>query len=179
MGKPFFFFSVLVLVVLFLPIVLEGDLYYDVYKRKCIFSLRLYKWLPIIGGYFATYVGGLAMHVNEKHAVLLPYAEWKEGQKRISVLKLFRLRSLNVQIETDTDLLLPILWIHRAFGIAMQIAKQKRAIVRNSLWIRENKENLALSLQTIVWTNTARLLMAGMNIVKEKIKTIWKKKFVN
>lgn len=177
MGKPFFFF--VVLAIFFLPIVLEGNLYYDVHRKKCIFSLRLYRRIPIAGGYLATYVGGLAFHVSEKRAVLLPYAEWKEEQKRISVLKLFRLRSLRAQIETNADWLIPMIWIHHLLGLVLRIANSERAEIKNSLWLRENKENIALSVQTVVWTNIAKLLVAGVKIMKEKVESIWKKKFAN
>ena len=115
MGKPLFI--ILSILFLLLPIYFESDTYYDVSRRKFVFSLRLYKCIKIVGGYLATYKGGLALHISKNKAILLPYAEWKEEQKRVSILKIFRLHSLKIQFETNSDYLAPILFLHHFLRI--------------------------------------------------------------
>ena len=103
------------LALLFLPIYIHSDLYYDVNGRKCAFSVTAYRFLPIIGGYIATYNGGLAFHISKKKAILLPYNDMKQEQKKISVLRTFRLKTLAINIETGAEYFLYTMLAQRVF----------------------------------------------------------------
>ena len=78
MGRLFFFVGIL-FAVLFFPIYLETDAHYDMNRRKLGFAVYAYKKLPLIGGYVSTYRGGIAFHISEKKAILLPVRFMKRG----------------------------------------------------------------------------------------------------
>jgi hypothetical protein len=62
--------------------------------RKLAFCVRAYRFIKLLGGYIATYKGGLAAHISDKKAVLIPYSDLDNERKRFSVIKTFSLRKL-------------------------------------------------------------------------------------
>ena len=76
-----------VIIQLFLPIFIKAVAHYDMNRRKFAFSVYLFGFIKIIGGYIATYNGGLAVHLSRKSAVLFPYSKMHSERTRFSFIK--------------------------------------------------------------------------------------------
>ena len=93
MGKLFFFVVLLPLAVLFFPIYFEADAHYDLNRKKLGFATYFYKKIPLVGGYVSTYKGGVAFHISDKKAILVPYKKMESERKKFSIMKTFRLKT--------------------------------------------------------------------------------------
>ena len=100
-----FFFVLIVLALLFFPIYLETDAHYDLNRKKLGFCVYAYKKIPVFGGYVSTYQGGVAFHLSQKRAILLPYNQMESERKKFSLLKTFRLKNFNLTTETGAEYL--------------------------------------------------------------------------
>ena len=118
MGRFFFWLLIgviAVLIVLFFPVYLALDAHYDMTRKKFAFMTKAYGFIKLIGGYVATYQGGLAVHISDKKAILIPYTEVEGERKRLSVLRTFRLKTLSITIETGAEYLFLTALTHMLF----------------------------------------------------------------
>lgn len=86
--------SLSIILLLFFPIYVKTDGHYDMNGRKLTFSISLYRFFRVFGGYIATYKGGLAMHVSPQKAILIPYKDLNRERKRFSIMRAFHLRKI-------------------------------------------------------------------------------------
>ena len=152
---------------LFFPIVLEGDAHCDVNRKKLGFAVYLYKFLKVVGGYVDTYTGGIAIHVSEKKAFLIPYKQLNSERKRFSFVKTFRLIAFRLNTETGAEYILPVSLgqtVLRAYFFAMGGNREK---IEN---------NLRISLNCVIYFNLYIVLKNLFKFLKEKIKILWQKK---
>lgn len=177
MGRLFFLALGLLGVVflLFFPIYLETDAHYDVNRRKFAFSVSAYKFIPLIGGYLATYAGGLALHVSEKKAILIPYSQMNEERKKFSFMKTFRLKSFILTTETGAEYLLFTAAAQSILHTLFFIKGGTKERLENNLWLTDG-DVLRISLNTLVYFNLFILLNNFIKFCKEKIKILWQKK---
>lgn len=177
MGRLFFIFGIIISIVLllFLPIFLETNAYYDMNGRKFAFSVSAYKFLPIIGGYIATYPGGLAFHISEKKAIVLPYQKVASERKRFSIMKIFRLKALAATVETGPEYLLPAYLAQTVTQIYKNINNNPKQEFENKLWLT-NGDVLKISLNLLITFNLFKLLSAFLKFLKEKIKLLCQRK---
>ena len=170
MGRLFFILGIIVLVLLlllFVPIDLETDAYYDMNGRKLAFSVNAYRIIPLVGGYVATYPGGLAFHITKKKAVVLPYSQVKDEQKRFSVMRTFWLKKACFHAETGAEYLLPIMLMQRGLQIYALTKQGKKTKLENELWLSHG-DTLKLSVNFLVQFNIFKLLRSILKNVKEK-----------
>lgn len=160
---------------LFFPIVVETDAHYDMNRKKFGFAVFLYKFIKVIGGYAATYEGGVALHVSPKKAVLIPYSKMNSERKRFSFVKTFRLIAFTLTTETGAEYLMPV-WVAqtalRAYFFATGGEKEN---VENNLWLTDG-DVLRISLNSVVYFNLFILLRSFIKFLKEKIKILCRKK---
>ena len=159
------------LALLFLPLYIHSDLYYDVNGRKCAFSVTAYRFLPIIGGYIATYKGGIAFHISKKKAILLPYKDMKQEQKKISILRTFHLKTLAINIETGAEYLLYSMLAQRVFRAYFLCQGGKKEKLKNSLWLTEGN-GLRLSIHCVLRLNGYIIIRNLLAYIKEKIQVL-------
>jgi len=174
MGRFFLYAFIIVLSILcllFLTIYLETDGHYDMNGRKLIFSVRAYKAFKLIGGYIATYPGGLALHVSPKKAILIPYSDMDKERKRFSIVRTFRLKVLNLTVETGAEYLMPTALAQTFFRIVFMVLGGKKEKIENNLWLVE-KDILRVSLNFIVRLNVFMLLCNFIKYLKEKVKLL-------
>jgi len=162
-------------VLLFVPIYLETDAHYDMNRRKFAFSVYGFKWIKLFGGYVATYPGGLAVHLSEKKAVVIPYSQLKEEQKRFSYMRTLRLRSLRITTETGAEYLLPIAISHVVLRIFFFVIGGKKERIRNNLWLTDG-DVLRVSVNIVAWFTLFDVLCGVFKVLKEKLKIVWMKK---
>lgn len=180
MGRSFFwafqiFSLVMTVVQLFLPIFLTIDIHYDMNRRKFCFSLRLFGFLRLIGGYIATYKGGLAIHVSKKKAFLLPYSEVDKKRKKFSFMRTFHLSSFVLTTETGAEYLLPIATAHAVLRTYFFSKGGKKNKIENNLWLTDG-DVLRISLKATLRFTLWMLLCALFKFIKEKLKELWRRK---
>lgn len=174
-GSFFFAVAALILVLLFLPILLETSVYYDMNARKLTFAVYAYRIFPLVGGYIATYSGGIAAHLSKKKAVLLPYRNVNEERKRFSVLRCFCLRRFSVTTETGADYLLSALALQRSVCLALRFKTGERAAIDERIWL-EDGDVLRVSAQGVLSFNLFVLLRYVLKKYKEKSKSLCRKR---
>ncbi len=180
MGRLLFLLWILVgvAVLLFFPIYLETDAHYDVNRRKFAFAVYAYKKIPIIGGYVATYEGGLAMHVSKKKAVLIPYRQLNSERKKFSFVKTFRLKSFILTTETGAEYLPLTAVAHTVLRTVFFINKGEKERIENNVWLTDG-DVLRLSLNCLIYFNLFILLKNFIKFCKEKLIVLWQKKIKN
>lgn len=163
---------------LFFPIYITTDAHYDMNGRKLAFCIRVYNVLKLIGGYIATYQGGLAIHVSDNKAILLPYKDLKQERKRISVMRTFRLKTLRLTVESGPEYLLPSLIGEGIFKILFLSMGGKRERIENNTWLTDG-DVLRISVQFTFRFNLYIILRNFIKAVKEKIKVLCQTKIKN
>lgn len=160
---------------LFLPIFLKTNAYYDMNKRKLTFSMYLFGFLRILGGYVATYKGGLAIHVSDKKAFIIPYAQLNSERKRFSFMKTFHLHSVTVTAETGAEYLLPVTIGQAILRTYFFIKGGKKEKIKNDLWLTDG-DVLRVSATVVVRFNMFIILCNIVKFIKEKLQILWQKK---
>ncbi len=177
MGRLFFLSCILlgIATILFFPIYLETDAHYDINRRKFAFAVYAYKRIPLVGGYVATYTGGLAVHVSEKKAILVPYSKLNNERKRFSFLKTFRLKSFILTTESGADYLPLTAIAHGVLRTLFFIRGGNKKGVENNLWLTDG-DTLRISLNCLVYFNLFILLKNFIKFCKEKMIILCRKK---
>ena len=168
MGRLFFIVCSIVLILFFLlffPIYLKTDAHYDMNGRKLAFSIRVYDKIKILGGYIATYKGGLAAHISEKKAVLIPYSDLDNERKRFSIIKGFTLKKLEITTETGVEYLLKVTFAQVIFRIYYFILKGKKENLDNNVWVRE-EDMLRISAHCVTKLNLYLILRNYIKNIK-------------
>ncbi|MBQ8685118.1 MAG: hypothetical protein IJ514_02980 [Clostridia bacterium] len=160
---------------LFFPIVIESDTHLDLNRKKCGFAVFAFKRIKLIGGYIATYDGGLALHVSKKNAILIPYSQMDSERKRFSFIRTFRLISFRLTTETGAEYLLPVGLIHTALRACFFAIGGDKDKIENNLWLTDG-DTLRVSLNFVIFFNLYILLKNFLKFLKEKIKILWRKK---
>ncbi len=166
--------NLFITVLLFFPIYLDTNLHYDMNRRKLGFGIYLYNFLKILGGYIATYPGGLALHVSDKKAILIPYKQLKDEQKRFSFMRSFHLKTLSVTTENGADYLMPVLFTHMFTRIYFFALNRGNGRIKNTFWLK-NGDELIISVHCTLMFNIFMLLQSLFKFLKEKIKILWLK----
>ena len=176
MGRLFLFTKIfsIFLIVLFFPIFISGDLHLDFKRKKYAFCLKLYQKIKIIGGYATVYSEGIALHVSDKKAILMPYKELNSKRKRISFIKTFELVSIKATIEAPFYSGIPLSLFHRFFNIAKKIDYRLNKC-NFQVWISE-KENLKISAKCTMFFNIYILLADLLEFLWRKINGLWQEK---
>ena len=155
MGRLFFVFAIalaVTLILLFFPVYLQTNAHYDMNGRKFAFAVHAYRFIKLIGGYIATYKGGLAMHISQKKAILLPYAEMEDNRKRFSVFRTVRLKTLTITTETGAEYLLPVALAQTVFRIYFFAKGGKKEKIENNLWLTDG-DILRVSVNFVIRFN--------------------------
>jgi hypothetical protein len=169
MGRLFFFAVLLPLAILFFPIYLETDGHYDLNRKKLGFAVYLYKKIPLVGGYVATYKGGVAVHVSEKKAILIPYKEMAGKRKSFSIFKTFRLKSFRLTTESGAEYLFLTAAAHAVLRTLFFIKGGEKEGIENNLWLTDG-DVLRISLNVLFYFNLFILLKSFIKFCKEKLR---------
>lgn len=181
MGRLFFIFGIVslsILALFFFPVYLETNAHYDMNGRKFSFSINAYKLIKLLGGYIATYQGGLALHVSPKKAILIPYSEMNDKRKRFSVIHTFRLKTLIVTAETGAEYLIPVALAQSVFRIYFFAMGGKKEKLENNLWLTDG-DTLRVSVNFIIRFNLFIILRNFLKFLKEKIRYYVRQKSKN
>ena len=181
MDRFFFVFcliSLSIILLLFFPIYVKTDGHYDMNGRKLTFSISLYRFFRVFGGYIATYKGGLAMHVSSQKAILIPYRDLNRERKRFSIMRAFHLHKINLTVETGAEYLLPSATIHGILRAIFFILGGKKEKIENNVWLVDG-DVLRVTMNFTIRFNLFILLCRAMITIKEQIKQVWLRKIKN
>ncbi len=177
MGRLFFYTLPIIILsaILFFPIYVEADAYYDMNRRKFAFALYAYKFLPVLGGYVATYSGGLAVHISKKKAILIPYSKVNKERKKFSFVKTFRLKSFRLTTESGAEYLPLTAAAHSLLRTYFFIKGGEKEGIENNLWLTDG-DVLRISLNCLLYFNLFILLKNFILFCKEKLRILWQKR---
>lgn len=175
MGRLFFFGFLIAVAILFFPIYLETDAHYDMNRKKLGFSVYAYKLIPILGGYASTYKGGVAFHISDKKAILVPYKQMDSERKKFSIFKTFRLKVFNLTTETGAEYLFVSAIAHAILRVLFFINGGEKEKIENNLWLTDG-DVLRISLNVLFYFNLYILLKSFIKFCKEKYKIYVRKK---
>ena len=170
-----FFLFFIVLSILFFPIYLEMDAHYDLNRKKLGFAVYAYRKIPIVGGYISTYKGGIAFHITEKKAILVPYRQMESERKKFSFFKTFRLKSFNLTTETGAEYLFLTAIMHAFLRLLFFVKGGRKEEIENNLWLTDG-DVLRISLNVLLYFNLYILLNSFIKFCKEKIQGLCRKK---
>ena len=100
MGELFVYSAFLGIFFFLLPIFVRVDAYVDARENKLWFSLSLYRFFRVFGGYAELRREGLVLHLTEKKAVIVPFAQMGSTRKKFEITKGFQLYSFHQIVET-------------------------------------------------------------------------------
>ena len=172
-----FFYVVIgmgIFVLLFFPIFVEGDLHYDINRKKCVFSVNIYKIFRVFGGYITTYQGGLALHKNDDNAILLPYKNLDTERKKFSFIKTFQFVSFHATIESGAEYFFAVESLRRIYTfIRACLDKLKNTDVKILL---VDGDTLKTSVNCVMFFNIFILLVDLIEYLWRKLKQLWREK---
>ena len=178
MDRLFFFVSLTavgIAFLLFFPVIVDTDIHGDLNRKKLTFLVRLYGKIKIFGGYITTYKGGIAFHLSKKRAILKAYSKMNDERKRFSFLKTFKPIAFTLTTETGVEYMIPISLAHVGIRTYFLSKGGKRKRIETDFWLTDGDE-LRISLHSVVYFNLWMLSKVFFKFIKEKIKTVWKKK---
>ena len=143
--------------------------------RKLAFSISLYRFIRVFGGYIATYQGGLALHVSQKKAILVPYKQLNKESKRVSIIRTFRLKKINTTIETGAEYLLPSAYLQVIFRILFFAMGGKKEKIENNIWLTDG-DTLRVTVNFTVRFNLFMLFVKLIKSIKERMKQLCRTK---
>ena len=100
MGDFFVYGAFFGLLLLFFPVFVYVDLYVDAGRPKAWFSVSLFKYFRVFGGYAELRRDGIAFHVTKKFALPVKYADMNATRKKFEIMKGFQLWRLHQTLET-------------------------------------------------------------------------------
>lgn len=163
---------------LFLPVTQTLNAYGDLNEKKFAFSLYLFGFLRLVGGYVTSYKGGVALHVSKKTAILLPYSGMNEKRKKFSFVRTFHLISLSVSTESGAEYFALIGKCYLALKAYLKITGRAKKSKTNLLLT--NGDGLKTSVRLTVYFTMAELLATFINFLfksaARRLKQKWKKK---
>lgn len=125
------------------------------------------------GGYATSYQGGVALHVKRDKAVLLPYSDMESERKKLAVYRAFHVKKVSVTTETGAEYLLAVSLAHTGVKAFFQAVLGER--VKSSLWLTDG-DVLKTSVNLLLWFNLFIILKLFIKFIKEKIKSVCRKK---
>ena len=176
-----------------LPIFVYVDGYLDVKENKLWFSISLYRHIRAFSGYSQLSKDGIAIHLTDKKAVILPYADMSKTRKKFEITKGFQLWRFHQIIEVSGAnkpygvMLAAVIQAVSAQAFSYLKTAHPFLSLRNSTVLSDRTE-LKISLQVATVFNglvlsiafTKKLLEAIINwIRKKRLETSWKKQRSN
>ena len=167
--------SLAVLLVLFFPIFLNADFYYQIRSKKVGFYLSLYGKIKLIGGYISTYPGGVAIHLSQKKALLTGYREMDEQRKKFPFQDFFTLKKISLHIRTGAEYFFSLYALQTVKTIVTHIRPKYGRIIDSNLSL-VNGDELRISARIITKSTLFKQVKGIIKYIVSRILSIWKMK---
>lgn len=162
---------------MFLPLVLQTDVFFDFQSNKIGCNVSLYGIFKILGGYLSPCTNGIAFHVSQKKALLLNFKQMSEEQKGFSKKHGLRLKKIRVAIELNADTFFPFLVLTEIGKLVLLFRKASlKFFYRNYVAETENIRIFArLTFSTIIikeiFLNVKHIVLKGGNALWQRKKS--------
>lgn len=192
MGE-FFVYSAFAGTLLFLfPVFVYIDSFVDAAENRAWFSVGVYRFLRLIGGYGQLDREGICLHITKKKAFFLPYDSMADTRKKFEITKGFQLYTFRQIVETGGagqgyGIFLGAL-LQAASGAAFSLMQTKRPFLslKNSTLLSE-EPCLKLTTRSVFVFNglvlaialTKKALEACITWIKSRRSTTFSKRRQN
>ena len=193
MGEFFVYSFCLGMLFFLFPTFVYVDGYLDVSENKAWFSISLFKYFKVFGGYAQVKPDGIVLHLTKKKAVFIYYSQMADTRKIFEITDGFQLYSFHQIVETGGAqspigvFLASIL--QSAGGTVCAILKTRHPFLslKNGTLLT-NKPCLKISLQSVFVFNglvitvaiIKKILEVIINWIRKKRSTAsWKKQRSN
>ena len=176
MGELFVYSLFFGVLFFFFPVFVYVDGYADVAENKAWFALCLFRRLKVYGGYGELRREGVALHLTEKKAVLVPYATMPDTRKKFEITKGFQLWRYHQIVEVSgADRLYGVMLaaaLQSAGAAAFSVLKTRHPFVslKSNVLLTEQAA-LKISVQFATVFNTFILTLA---LIKKGLEEILK-----
>ena len=169
-------FCAIFFAILIFPIYINTNCFINKESKKIFFKIDAFKIIKIVGGYISFYKQGLAIHISEKKALLIPFKNFIGIKEKVKPLKDYHFIKFNSLIEIGTydNLIFPIVfsniyaWHNNLLG---RILYNKKPYIdyRNDVNIIENENSLNVYVKLVTILNLLMILISLIKIITEKI----------
>ena len=177
--SSFLLFSALSAVVqLLFPMFLHVIVYVDAAQRKIYFSLHILRIFKVYGGYATLYREGIAFHLTDKKALLLPYAEMLETRNKFGfkITRGFYLYAFSSVAEIGAKsepaaAILAAALLQAAGVIASEtVAKRKKCTsFKSDVIVYAGRDCVKASIRIILVFNFLAVILAAVKIILQTI----------
>ena len=160
---------------LFMPILLRVDLFFDFQCDKVGTNLSLYGLIKLLGGYATPCPNGIAFHISNKKALVFSFRQMGEEQKGFSQKHGLRLRKIQTAIEINAEYFLPCYAVAEIGKLVLLFKENAPSFENKVSFIADENIRLfaRLSLSTFlakeIFLNVKYILFKGVN-------ALWRKK---
>lgn len=161
--------------ILLFPIFLNIHLFFDIEKKKCCFSVYLLRFIRLHGGYITVCRQGIALHLSQKKAVLVPFRELLDTGKKFEITRGFILYGYSHLIEIGSEEFASALCAASLARIATCIAsayvvrKKHYSSFKGDVVCRCGNACFKVSVRLILLFNLALLLIALCKLLLRNI----------
>lgn len=148
--------------------------------KRIGFSLYLFSFLKLVGGYITFHKEGYCVHLSKKKAVFVEYNKMNEERKRFAVAEGFQLYKLHLtaELNKNKDYAVP-LTVFMQFSLreifAHVRAKRKYLSLKSGVLLSDG--DFLLTLKTVTIFNGFVIARAVTKIIMGRIITkLWQKK---
>lgn len=164
------------------PIFLNVDAYTDLNENKVFFSLHIFKFIKIIGGYIVVQSKGLVFHISEKKALFLNYENMQNERKKFEITAGFQLYTLRTSLELG-DEQFPAAGLYTALFSQLLsqvfypwITFRKRFInLKNGTLLLHGGNSVKATVHVVTVFNQLTIGIALFKIILEAIINLWQK----
>ena len=169
--------------VLFFPIFLSLDAYTDLTKNKTFFSVHLFKFIKIFGGYILLHTEGIAIHLTKKKAIFIRYEDMQNEQKKFEITAGFQLFTLRTSLELSIEKYpLAAFYTAALAQVLSQIIyplvsyRKEFMNLKNGTLLTQGEGIAKATVHLVTVFNQLTIGMALSKIILEAIINLWQKK---
>lgn len=168
---------------LFFPIFLSLDAYVDITKNKTYFSVHLFKFFKVIGGYITLQKEGVAIHITKKKAIFVKYEDMQKERKKFEITAGFQLYTLRTSLEIG-DEYFPAAGFYTAMftQILSQILypwithRKDFMNLKNGTLLLHGDNAVKATVHLVTVFNQLTIVIALAKLILEAIINLWQKK---
>lgn len=165
------------------PIFINLNVFFDISQKKGCFSVYLFKIIKIHGGYATLYDKGIAFHLSNEKANLVPYKEFLNTRKKFEITDGFQIYSYNqiIEIGSEDSVALTIMassLLNVLTNALFSAFNRNKAYLslKSGVLLTPTKNTLKISIKLVAVFNLFVLAMAGVKIILEKIISYGRKR---
>ncbi len=168
-------FFITFIIFLILPIFLTTYVYFDASKMHTYFCLKIFSKIKILSGYIQFIKDGIAIHLTEKKAIIIPYLIKFDLQKTYKLAKEYNVTSFCSIIEYGNfDLIknTKVAIVHNSINnlICPIIHDRKQYLkIKNDLVLYNTNTKPKITIKFVLLFNLISIISTLIKIILEKI----------